>query len=139
MRKRTLLFALVMVTALLGACGNEKSDGSTVSASGDGKLKKIVIAEPLHSTGYLPCTSHSAKAISRKEGWTSRSSKRQGSARNRRGQRRCLGRYRRTESNALANNNNSDPIISVVNVVNRANVYLMAKKGTAPASDSPRT
>ena len=31
-----------------------KNDNSTASASGDGKLKKIVIAEPLHSTGYLP-------------------------------------------------------------------------------------
>lgn len=40
------------------------------------------------------------------------------------------------ESNALANTGNSDPIISVSNVVNRANVYLMAKKGTAPPGSS---
>lgn len=40
------------------------------------------------------------------------------------------------ESNALANIGNSDPIVSVSNVVNRANVYLMAKKGTAPAGSS---
>ncbi|MED4959579.1 ABC transporter substrate-binding protein, partial [Paenibacillus macerans] len=41
-----------------------------------------------------------------------------------------------TESNALAHNKNSDPIVSVVNVVNRANVYLVATKGLAPKSGS---
>ncbi|MNW50634.1 NMT1/THI5 like protein [compost metagenome] len=41
-----------------------------------------------------------------------------------------------TDSNALANNKSSDPIVSVVNVVNRANVYLVAKKGLEPKSMS---
>ena len=53
-----------------------KNDNSTASASGDGKLKKIVIAEPLHSTGYLPLYVARWKASLRKEGSTLRSSKR---------------------------------------------------------------
>lgn len=40
------------------------------------------------------------------------------------------------DSNALANQGNSDPIIGIVNCVNRANVYLFARKGLAPASTS---
>ncbi|EGG35923.1 ABC transporter substrate-binding protein [Paenibacillus sp. HGF5] len=138
MRKRSLLFALVMVTALLGACGNEKSNGSTVSASGDGKLKKIVIAEPLHSTGYLPLYVAQREGYFEKRGLDVEVIQAAGGAHVTAvvsGD--AWGVIGGTESNALANNNNSDPIISVVNVVNRANVYLMAKKGTAPASDSP--
>lgn len=40
------------------------------------------------------------------------------------------------DSNALANRGNTDPIVGIVNCVNRANVYLFARKGLAPASDS---
>lgn len=40
------------------------------------------------------------------------------------------------DSNALANQGNSDPIVGIVNCVNRANVYLFARKGLAPASES---
>lgn len=38
------------------------------------------------------------------------------------------------DSNALANQGNSDPIVGIVNCVNRANVYLFARKGLSPAS-----
>lgn len=40
------------------------------------------------------------------------------------------------DSNALANRGNADPIIGIVNCVNRANVYLFARKGLAPVSNS---
>ena len=40
------------------------------------------------------------------------------------------------DSCALANEGNPDPIIGIVNCVNRANVYLFARKGLAPASAS---
>lgn len=40
------------------------------------------------------------------------------------------------DSNALANQGNADPILGIVNCVNRANVYLFARKGLSPASDS---
>ncbi len=36
----------------------------------------------------------------------------------------------------FANQGNSDPLVSIVNCVNRANVYLFARKGLAPASSS---
>ena len=40
------------------------------------------------------------------------------------------------DSNALANQGNSDPIVGIVHCVNRANVYLFARTGLAPDSDS---
>lgn len=40
------------------------------------------------------------------------------------------------DSNCLANRGNSDPVTAIVNCVNRANVYLFARTGLAPASSS---
>lgn len=40
------------------------------------------------------------------------------------------------ESDAMANGGKSDPLLSICNVVNRANVYIIAKKGTGPKSKS---
>ena len=40
------------------------------------------------------------------------------------------------DSNALANRGNADPIVGIVHCVNRANVYLFARTGLAPDSDS---
>ena len=40
------------------------------------------------------------------------------------------------DSTYLANRDNPDPIVSIVGCVNRANVYLFAKTGLAPASGS---
>ena len=40
------------------------------------------------------------------------------------------------DSNLLANRGNPDPVIGIANCVNRANVYLFARKGMIPASDS---
>lgn len=40
------------------------------------------------------------------------------------------------DSNNFANQGNADPILGIVNCVNRANVYLFARKGLTPASDS---
>ncbi|WP_370570213.1 ABC transporter substrate-binding protein [Paenibacillus sp. JCM 10914] len=137
MGKWPMLLALVMVTSLLGACGNGKAE-SAATASGGGKLKKIVIAEPLHSTGYLPLYVAQREGFFEKRGLDVEVIQAAGGAHVAAvvsGD--AWGVIGGTESNALANNNNSDPIISVVNVVNRANVYLMAKKGTAPASQSP--
>lgn len=38
------------------------------------------------------------------------------------------------DSSALANRGSNDPILGIVNCVNRANVYLFARKGLSPAS-----
>lgn len=40
------------------------------------------------------------------------------------------------DSNNFANQGNTDPIVAIVNCVNRANVYLFARAGLSPASDS---
>ena len=77
MKSKKLFFAALLITAMLTACSNSKptvgtSDGFTPSAAADntdsgskgdtapspeadsGELKKLIIAEPLHSIGYLP-------------------------------------------------------------------------------------
>ncbi|WJH32662.1 ABC transporter substrate-binding protein [Paenibacillus sp. CC-CFT747] len=101
-------------------------------------LKKLVIAEPLHSIGYLPLYIAQRDGYFKKygldvkvitaAGGTHVTAVVSGDA---------WGVIGGPESNAMANRKNDDPIISVVNVVNRANVYLMAKKGTGPKSNSP--
>ena len=40
------------------------------------------------------------------------------------------------ESNAMANVGKSDPLKAICNLVNRANLYLVARKGLAPKSQS---
>ncbi|MFC0331043.1 ABC transporter substrate-binding protein [Paenibacillus sepulcri] len=150
LRTRKLLAALICVClfSLAAACGSKTSNntvdtGAAAPASGTetvaaGPLKKLVIAEPLHSIGYLPLYIAQRDGYFKKNGLdvkvitaaggTHVTAVVSGDA---------WGVIGGPESNAMANRKNDDPIISVVNVVNRANVYLMAKKGTGPKSDSP--
>lgn len=143
-----LSLCLLMIMSACGAKGSEGDNAAAATAPGNsatssgsalsGSLKKLVIAEPLHSIGYLPLYIAQDDGYFKKNGLdvqvitaaggTHVTSVVSGDA---------WGVIGGPESNAMANKNNKDPIVSVVNVVNRANVYLMAKKGTAPASDSP--
>lgn len=136
MTKVKLSAVLTLVSALLLAgCGSNSGTGAEAAAVGTAALKKLVIAEPLHYIGYLPLYVAQREGYFAEEGLeiemlqaaggTHVTSVVSGDA---------WGVIGGPESNALANIGNSDPIISVSNVVNRANVYLMAKKGTAPAS-----
>lgn len=132
-----VLLASVMI--LLSGCSSKGNAEVEAAAAGNeaGKLKKLVIAEPLHYTGYLPLYVAQREGYFEDEGLevemlqaaggTHVTSVVSGDA---------WGVIGGPESNALANIGNSDPIVSVSNVVNRANVYLMAKKGTAPAGSS---
>ncbi|AIQ56390.1 ABC transporter substrate-binding protein [Paenibacillus borealis] len=132
-----VLLASVMI--LLSGCSGKGNTEVEAAAAGNeaGKLKKLVIAEPLHYTGYLPLYVAQREGYFADEGLevemlqaaggTHVTSVVSGDA---------WGVIGGPESNALANIGNSDPIVSVSNVVNRANVYLMAKKGTAPAGSS---
>ncbi|MEK5024109.1 ABC transporter substrate-binding protein [Paenibacillus sp. FSL M7-1046] len=132
--KLSAVLLLVSVIILLAGCSNKES---AEAAAGKEGLKKLVIAEPLHYTGYLPLYVAQREGYFAEEGLevemlqatggTHVTSVVSGDA---------WGVIGGPESNALANTGNSDPIISVSNVVNRANVYLMAKKGTAPAGSS---
>lgn len=132
--KLSAVLLLVSTVILLAGCSEKESADA---AGGKESLKKLVIAEPLHYTGYLPLYVAQREGYFAEEGLevemlqatggTHVTSVVSGDA---------WGVIGGPESNALANIGNSDPIVSVSNVVNRANVYLMAKKGTAPAGGS---
>lgn len=138
MKKRIalpLLLALALAGGLLAGCGGKK-DEPTAEAAPGGKTQKIVIAEPVHSTGYLPLYLAQREGYFQKRGLDVEVIQASGGAHVTAvvsGD--AWGVIGGTESNALANNKNSDPIVSVVNVVNRANVYLVAKKGWRPKAD----
>ncbi|MNO21559.1 NMT1/THI5 like protein [compost metagenome] len=141
MKKRMalqLLFSLTLVGSLLIGCGSKQETAKTAEAAGNGaKLKKIVIAEPVHSTGYLPLYLAQREGYFEKRGLEVEVIQATGGAHVTAvvsGD--AWGVIGGVDSNALANNKNSDPIVSVVNVVNRANVYLVAKKGLEPKSMS---
>jgi NitT/TauT family transport system substrate-binding protein len=150
--KRTRIILLTLLSfsmlSLAVACGNTgKAAGGNTAAAGQspsagstsgGALKSLTIAEPVHQIAYLPLYIAEREGYFKKygldikviqaAGGTHVTAVVSGDA---------WGVIGGPESNAMANKKNSDPIISVVNVVNRANVYLMAKKGTAPKSSSP--
>ncbi|WP_223067254.1 ABC transporter substrate-binding protein [Paenibacillus caui] len=131
------LLVLAMMAGLLSAC-SKKEPGTVDAAAAEGKLKKIVIAEPLHSTGYLPLYVAQREGYFAKQGLDVEVIQAAGGAHVTAvvsGD--AWGVIGGVESNALASRNSSDPIVSIANVVNRANVYLVAKKGMAPASSSP--
>lgn len=148
--KKLLLFLLFMAClSFAPACGNTQDraaappvSAESQSANGDKDsekaLKKLVIAEPLHYIGYLPLYVAQREGYFQKNGLDVKVISAAGGAHVTAvvsGD--AWGVIGGPESNALANKNNSDPIISVVNVVNRANVYLMSKKGEEPKSNSP--
>lgn len=132
-----LLLLLALTLGLLSACGNKEA-GTADAAAASGKLKKIVIAEPLHSTGYLPLYLAQREGYFAKQGLDVEVIQAAGGAHVTAvvsGD--AWGVIGGVESNALANKNSSDPIVSISNAVNRANVYLVAKKGLEPAGNSP--
>ncbi|WP_040949988.1 ABC transporter substrate-binding protein [Gorillibacterium massiliense] len=136
-KRLSVLLALSMITGILAACGDD-AGSEAKAADGAKSLKKIVIAEPLHSTGYLPLYLAQQEGYFEKRGLKVEVIQAAGGAHVTSvvsGD--AWGVIGGPESNALANKKNSDPILSVVNVVNRANVYLMAKEGTAPKGSSP--
>ncbi|SFG85487.1 ABC transporter substrate-binding protein [Sporolactobacillus nakayamae] len=118
-----LLFALV-----LSGCA---SNGSKQ------KVKKIVIAEPVHLIAYLPLYVAIDKGYFKDEGLDVKTITATGGAHVTSvvsGD--AWGVIGGPESNQIANYKSKDPITSVVNVVNRANVYLMANKKLTLKGDS---
>lgn len=129
--RKARLFGVVCLAVLLGILA-----GCTGGDEGE-KLKKITIAEPVHLTGYLPLYAAIHEGYFEEEGLdvevvTATGGSHvttvvSGDA---------WGNIAGPDSNALANIDSNDPIVSVVNVVNRANVYLMADGDTPPAGAS---
>lgn len=117
------------------AAASESS--SAPASSAPASLKKLVIAEPVHLIGYLPLYVAEHEGYFKEQGLEVKVIQATGGAHVTAvvsGD--AWGVIGGVDSNALANKNNSDPITSIVNCVNRANVYLFAKKGTAPKSGS---
>ncbi|MDE5053693.1 ABC transporter substrate-binding protein [Niallia taxi] len=106
---------------LLAGCASKDSNGGTK----DG-LKKIVIAEPVHLIGYLPLYLAIQEGYFEEEGLEVEVITATGGAHvTSLVSGDAWGNIAGPDSNQMANPGSSDPIQGVVNVVNRANVYLM--------------
>jgi NitT/TauT family transport system substrate-binding protein len=132
---------MFILLILLSACGPSTESSSHLEDKEVEKpkeLKEITIVEPVHLMGYLPLYLAINEGYFEKEGLDVDVITATGG-----GHVTSLvsgevwGNIGGPESNQMANKGNSDPIVSVVNVVNRANVYLMAKKGESPSGNSP--
>lgn len=129
--RKARLFGVICLAVLLGILA-----GCTGGDEGE-KLKKITIAEPVHLTGYLPLYAAIHEGYFEEEGLDVEVVTATGGAHVTTvvsGD--AWGNIAGPDSNALANIDSNDPIVSVVNVVNRANVYLMADGDTPPVGSS---
>ncbi len=147
--KRLAALVMGVPVLLLSACATKAPPATPGASSGTAvqepvsepakpvELKKLVIAEPVHLTGYLPLYVAQHEGYFEEQGLAVEVIQATGGAHVTAvvsGD--AWGVIGGVDSMALGNKNSSDPIVSVVNVVNRANVYLFAAKGTAPASGS---
>jgi NitT/TauT family transport system substrate-binding protein len=116
-------------TVLAGAA----STGFAMFAGGHAKaadLKSIVIAEPVHQIGYLPLYMAVTSGAFAKRGLDVKLITATGGAHVTAlvsGQ--VWGNIGGPESDAMANVGKADPLITICNVVARANEYMIAKKG----------
>lgn len=121
-----LLTALLMLLSL--PCGIAE----------ESPLRSIVVAEPVHLIGYLPLYTAIHEGYFADEGLDVSVVQATGGAHVTAvvsGD--AFAAIGGVDSYNFANQGNDDPIIAIVNCVNRANVYLFARKGLVPASDSP--
>ena len=118
---------IVLLVALLFLFGSAHAEG----------LKKLVVAEPVHMTGYLPLYAAIHEGYFAEEGLEVEVVQATGGAHITAvvsGD--AFAVIGGIDSMALGSRGSRDPIIGIVNCVNRANVYLFAKKGTAPVTKS---
>ena len=100
-------------------------------------LKPITVAEPVHLIGYLPLYVAVHEGYFADEGLDVTIVQATGGAHVTAvvsGD--AFAVIGGVDSNLLANRGSSDPVVAISNCVNRANVYLFARKGMVPASDS---
>lgn len=125
--KRLLCLCLALALALTLGMG----------AASAQELKKLTVSEPVHLIGYLPLYVAIHEGYFAQEGLEVNVVQATGGAHVTAvvsGD--AFAVIGGVDSNCLANQGNSDPVVGIVNCVNRANVYLFARKGLAPASDS---
>lgn len=121
------LFCLLTVLALVLDCAAASAEG----------LRPLTVTEPVHLIGYLPLYTAIHEGYFAEEGLDVTVVQATGGAHVTAvvsGD--AFAVIGGVDSNCLANQGNSDPVTAIVNCVNRANVYLFARKGLAPASDS---
>lgn len=105
-------------------------------ATGMAEVQKLTVAEPVHLIGYLPLYVAIHEGYFAQEGLEVTVVQATGGAHVTAvvsGD--AFAVIGGIDSNALANRGSSDPILGIVNCVNRANVYLFARKGLAPYDD----
>src|SRR3954462_10866171 len=123
---------IVLGVLLLSACGGAGAPGQPK------QLKSLIIAEPVHSSGYAPIYAAIRKGYFAENGLKVEMFTATGGAHVPAvlsGE--AWGFVGGPESNAMAAQQKpDDKLVSIVNIVNRANVYLASKQGTQPASHS---
>lgn len=126
-KSKLFLIACLSLVFILAGCTSKGEESGSGKSDG---LKKIVIAEPVHLIGYLPLYVAIEEGYFKEEGLDVEVITATGGAHVTSvigGD--AWGNIAGPDSNQMANKGNSDPIVSVVNVVNRANVYLMGNEG----------
>src|SRR5215208_6785683 len=117
---------------LLSACGGAGAPGQPK------QLKSLIIAEPVHSSGYAPIYAAIRKGYFAENGLKVEMFTATGGAHVPAvlsGE--AWGFVGGPESNAMAAQQKpDDKLVSIVNIVNRANVYLVAKQGAVDISVS---
>lgn len=106
-------------------------------ALAEGANKAIVVAEPVHLIGYLPLYVAIHEGYFAEEGLDVTVVQATGGAHVTAvvsGD--AFAAIGGVDSYNFANAGNADPILGIVNCVNRANVYLFARKGLVPASNT---
>ena len=101
-------------------------------------MKSITLAEPAHLFPYVPVYVAIDQGFFSKRGLDVKTTMMLGGAHVSAlisGQ--VWGNLGGPESDAMSDNGIADPLIAICNFVNRALIYLCAKKGTKPASSSP--
>jgi NitT/TauT family transport system substrate-binding protein len=100
-------------------------------------LKSLDIAEPVHNLGYAPVYIAANQGFFKRRGLdVSMLQATNGSHVTALVSGQVWGNIGGPESNAMANVGKADPLKTICNLVNRANLYLVARKGLAPKSPS---
>ncbi len=102
-----------------------------------GELRKLTVSEPVHLIGYLPLYVAIHEGYFAEEGLDVNVVQATGGAHVTAvvsGD--AFAAIGGVDSYNFANQGNDDPIRAIVNCVNRANVYLFARKGLVPAGDT---
>lgn len=100
-------------------------------------LKSLVLAEPVHNLGYAPVYIAIDQGLFKKRGLdVSVLQAANGSHVTALVSGQVWGNIGGPESDAMANVGKADPLKTICNLVNRANLYFVARKGLAPKSKS---